>query len=255
MKIQYCSDLHLEFRENAEFLKLRPLKPRGDILILAGDIVPFHVLKKSTAFFDFVSENFQFAYWIPGNHEYYHSDAALKSGVLNEKIRDNVFLVNNVAIHHDDVKFIFSTLWSKISLSNQWSIQQNMSDFQVIKFHEERFSPSHFNQLHEDCLNFIKQEIAKEHSGKTVLATHHIPTLFNYPEKYKGDSLNEAFAVELYDFIESSNIDHWIYGHSHHNTPDFSIGKTQLLTNQLGYVKFGEHQHFDQGKFFVSKSF
>jgi hypothetical protein len=67
----------------------------------------------------------------------------------------------------------------------------------------------------------------------------------HYPEMYKTDLLNEAFAVELFPFIESSGIDYWIYGHHHCNTPAFSIGNTQMLTNQLGYVQQGEHLLFD----------
>lgn len=38
MKIQYCSDLHMEFRENMRFMKSMPLEPVGDVLIIAGDI-------------------------------------------------------------------------------------------------------------------------------------------------------------------------------------------------------------------------
>ena len=41
MKIQYCSDLHLEFPRNKLFMKQNPLKVEGDILILAGDILLF----------------------------------------------------------------------------------------------------------------------------------------------------------------------------------------------------------------------
>ena len=57
-----------------------------------------------------------------------------------------------------------------------------------------------------------------------------------------------AFATELFDLIELSNVDYWIFGHSHEVVPDFKIGKTTLTTNQLGYVEYGEHHNFLQRK-------
>lgn len=244
MIIQYASDLHLEFPENKNFLKINPLKPVGDILILAGDIVPFAVMDKHKDFFKYVSDHFKTTYWIPGNHEYYYFDASTKCGTLNEKIRNNVFLVNNIAILHENINFIFSTLWSKISPAHEWQIEHGVSDFHVIRYNGYRFSSVQFNQLHDESLLFIKQALHHNHTTKTVIVTHHVPTFLNYPEKYKGDTLNEAFAVELYDFIETSGPDFWIFGHHHFNAPDFKIGKTNLATNQLGYVKYGEHRNF-----------
>ncbi len=68
------------------------------------------------------------------------------------------------------------------------------------------------------------------------------------PEKYTGDALNEAFAVELFDVIETNGPDYWIYGHHHCNIPDFEIGNTTISTNQLGYVRYNEHIGFNDEK-------
>jgi predicted phosphohydrolase len=248
MVVHYASDLHLEFPENKEFLKANPLQPKGDVLLLAGDIVPFAVMDKHCYFFDFISDNFETTYWIPGNHEYYYFDLAKKSGVLNESIRSNIHLVNNATVKRDNVRFIFSTLWSKISPGNHWEMERNVSDFQVIKNNTFRLSAEKFNLLHEESLQFITPLLQEKTVDKTVVVTHHVPTYMNYPEKYKGDTLNEAFAVELFDLIETTQPNCWIYGHHHNNTPDFKIGTTQMLTSQLGYVKYGEHQMFNGAK-------
>jgi predicted phosphohydrolase len=248
MLIQYASDLHLEFPQNKEFLKQNPLQPTGEVLLLAGDIVPFAQMDKHKDFFRYVSDHFKTAYWIPGNHEYYYFDLAKKSGVLHENITSNVHLVNNVSIQTADVRLIFSTLWSTISPANQWQMEKSLSDFQVIKCNNFRLSAEQFNQLHEESIQFLTAELQQTGGSKTVVVTHHVPTFMHYPEKYKGSSLNEAFVVELFELIETTGPDYWLYGHHHHNTPDFLLGKTKMITNQLGYVQHGEHRLFDLEK-------
>lgn len=249
-KIQYASDLHLEFPKNSDFLKVNPLVPSGDILILAGDIVPFAVIDKYQDFFSFLSDNFQMTYWIPGNHEYYYFDAATKSGTFYEEIRSNVILLNNSVVQHQNTKLIFSTLWSKISPANQWSIERGLSDFHVINYNGHKFTADDYNHLHTDCVNFINQELKVNDTDKTIVVTHHVPTFKKYPKIYKNSTLNEAFAVELFDTIEASKVDYWIYGHSHYNTKDFKIGTTQMLTNQLGYVQRNENERFNPSEYF-----
>jgi iron only hydrogenase large subunit-like protein len=97
-------------------------------------------------------------------------------------------------------------------------------------------------------LAFIQNELKTVQEEKIAVFTHHCPTFLNYPEQFKGDVLNEAFAVELFDMIESSKIDYWAYGHHHSNIPVFRIGNTKLITNQLGYVQRNEHKLFEPNK-------
>jgi predicted phosphohydrolase len=244
MKIQYCSDLHLEFSENQKFLARNPLQPVGDILVLAGDTVTFHDLKKAREFFDFVCDHYSAVYWVPGNHEYYGSDVSDRASPLCEQLRDNLFLVNNHSIVHEGVRLFFTTLWSRISPQHEWDIQRSISDFSTIRYAGAKLTAHRFSLLHEESLGFLRDAIRESKEEQMVVVSHHVPTMMNYPKVYKNSPLTEAFATELFDLITDSDISCWIYGHHHVNTPDFTIGKTRMLTNQLGYVHQFEHKSF-----------
>jgi len=252
MLLQYASDLHLEFPENKAFIKNNPLAPKGDVLVLAGDVMPFILIDKHKDFFDYLADHFKQTYWVPGNHEYYHFDVAKKNGAFCENIRSNVSLVNNWSVKLDGVQLVFSTLWSKLSESNWWEIQRNMNDFRIIKYDCYPLSFDHYNQLHAEGLSYIENELGVVEAGiKKVVVSHHVPTYLNYPEQYKGSILCDAFAVELFPLVEQTQPACWIYGHHHINTTNFVIGNTHLLTNQLGYVRYQEHSLFLPDKTFL----
>ena len=245
MKIQYCSDLHLEFQENKNYLKRFPLKPEGEILLLAGDIVLFKTMKEHDDFFNYCSDNFGATYWIPGNHEYYHFDLVDVKIPMNEKINENVLLLNNQTITFKNVELVFSTLWSHIPPQQEYIVQQSVNDFNLIKQNGKTITAKDFNALHKTDFDFLKTELAKLTDKLRIVVTHHVPTLMHYPEQYRNSNINSAFALELYDFIESNNAAYWIYGHHHCNTAAFKIGNTTMLTNQLGYVQNNEHKNFN----------
>lgn len=251
MKIQYSSDLHLEFSDNRKWVEQNPIMPKGDVLILAGDIVLFSEMHKHQDFFDYVSEHFEYTFWIPGNHEYYHSDISQRSGAFEEKIRTNVTLLNNTVKTINGVRLVFSTLWSHISVANQLMIKQSLSDFRVIRNKEQRLTVEDYNQLHQESRNFLEEVMLEKTTNPTVVISHHPPTFFNYPEKYANSKINEAFGTEMFSFIEKSEINYWIYGHHHCNVADFTIGTTKLITNQLGYVKYSENERFRKEALFV----
>jgi predicted phosphohydrolase len=249
MKIQFASDLHLEFSENNRFLKQNPLIPSGDILILAGDIVLFRLMEQFMDFFKFCSDNFEKTYWIPGNHEYYNGDLADRTGTFMEEIVPNVHLVNNTSIDTGNTRIIFSTLWTPITDEKAWHIQNGLNDYRLIKDNGSLFTPVRSTELFNENLAFIQKSVSSNQQEKCVVVTHHVPTFTDYPKEYRSSNLNEAFATDLNKYIESSAIDYWIYGHHHRNIPTFKIGNTELLTNQLGYVNQNEHLNFNGSKF------
>jgi predicted phosphohydrolase len=244
MKIQYCSDLHLEFPENRKFLRQNPLNAVGDILVLAGDIVTFHDLHKGQEFIDFACDHYSAVYWVPGNHEYYGFDIAGKPNPLFEKIRDNFYLANNQSIVAGGVRLVLTTLWSRIDVRHTWDIERSVADFSAIAYRGREFTARDFTFLHEESLSFLKNAFQEPGNEPVVVVTHHVPSLMNYPKIYKNSPLTEAFAVELFGLIEHSGADCWIYGHHHVNTPEFKIGRAKMLTNQLGYVRCQEHGLF-----------
>lgn len=83
-----------------------------------------------------------------------------------------------------------------------------------------------------------------------ILNNKYVPTGECTAPEFRDSLINGAFTVELGNYMAESNIDYWIYGHSHRNI-DAQIGDTHILSNQLGYVSHGEHirNGFNSGKF------
>jgi len=245
MKIQYCSDLHLELKYNLLFVEQHEWKVTGDILIMAGDITKLYIENYKLPFFDMLSNSYEKVYWIPGNHEfYYSSDLSILDRPLKESIRSNVFLLNNVTEIINETAFIFSTLWSKID-KYPFQIKERVADFFTIRYNEDLLTVKEFNRKHEQSLDFIKSEVEKYAALKKVVVTHHAPSLILNPKEYAKSEINEAFVVDLTDYIEKSGIDYWMYGHIHHNTQNITIGKTKMITNQMGYYRNSELECLD----------
>jgi Icc-related predicted phosphoesterase len=249
MRIQYCSDLHLEFEENRRYLEAAPLSVSGDILILAGDIVPLHDEFLSNPFFNTISKNFKQIYWVPGNHEFYYKNISEYSKSFNIQIYSNINIVHNIQLYFEDIHFVFSTLWSKISNGNEKIIERSVSDFECISTNDKKFKASDFNRLHDESLDFVKQCLTGN-LKKTVVVTHHLPSVLCNLDIHNNSTINEAFCVDLTDYIYDSNVNFWIHGHNHFNHNPLIIGKTIMLTNQLGYVHLNEAGNFKNNAYF-----
>jgi len=250
LRIQYCSDLHLEFAKNKRWLSNNSLIPSGEILIVAGDTYYLGNDFEHLDFFKWASDHYDQTYVIAGNHEYYGGyDLSLHKEPFKWELQPNVFFLNNQSVRINDLTLLFSTFWSHIHPENRNSVSRGVNDFYKIRIGNGRLSVDYFNQLHTEAFDFLNQSL-ENHSGKTIVVTHHLPTpLCNSPE-FKGSLLNDAFVVDKTDFITASYIDYWIYGHVHRNVGNaMNLGGTIMLCNQLGYVDLNEHHDFSRDCF------
>ena len=249
MRVQYASDLHLEFADNWRFLREQPLKVSGEILILAGDIgylgdQNYH----NHPFWDWASDNYQQVLAVPGNHEFYkYYDLSTMNNGDEGKIRENIHFYYNKVVRIDDVDFILSTLWANIRKEHAPYTQQCVTDFHRIMYGDRILTYSDFNLEHDRCFQFIKKAVEESTAKHKIVVTHHVPSFLLCAPEFEGSELNGAFTVEHEDFIKDSGIDYWIYGHSHRNI-DKVIGSTPCVCNQLGYVFTNEHKTFIPNK-------
>ena len=252
MKIQFVSDLHLELADNSRYLQQHPLPVTGDVLLLAGDTIYLeqeHLMKHP--FWQWASENYKQVIAIPGNHEFYaYYDLASVAPSRRWELFPNVHICSNTVEHLlNDIDIICSTLWAHIDLPDAYYTEQYVSDFHRIVYGENRLSFADFNRVHEQCVEFIKQAVAASQAKTKIVLTHHVPSPLVMSDEFAGSRINGAFVTSLTEYIKHSDIDYWIFGHSHRSICNL-IGHTQVLSNQLGYVARDEHLlGFDAGKF------
>ena len=250
--IQYASDLHLEFPVNRDYLKSNPLIKSADVLILPGDI--FHLNEKHfpEEFLDDWSQGYEQVYIVPGNHEFYNRAYPISKIFprLDIKLRDNISVLNNQVKYIDGARFIFSTLFTRIHSDEAMKFKRSMNDFHISVFDEDSLFPlsiDQYNQCHFKCKAFLEEELEEEFKGKTVIVSHHVPypskIIPGYPD-YGPNSLHNGFHVDLTVLMEKYPINYWISGHTHFNHEPIGIHGIECLTNQLGYVGYGEHRSF-----------
>lgn len=252
MKIQYSSDLHLELYDNAVFVGNNPFTVSGDVLVLAGDVLPlreFDGYKKHT-FFDWCSASFRETLIIPGNHEYYNDKVDKYPESWEMELRPNVRMYENRSVVIDNVEFILSTMWTKIPDRDWLKLKRGLNDFRCIRTVAGSFTAFDYNALHERDLAFIQGAVANSNAEHKVVVTHHVPSALLVAPEFVGSNIEKGFTVDLTKFIKKSKVDVWIYGHSHRSI-DATIGKTRVVSNQLGYVCYREFRNNFIGDKFI----
>jgi hypothetical protein len=142
MRIHYMSDVHLEFGALE-----KPL-PKGEVVILAGDITLLAAMdpaktdasaravrKNTLQFFDAVQRSFGQVFYLMGNHEHYGFCIDESADAIRHYF-PGVTLLEDGHVALGDAILCGATLWTDMGggdpLAEQ-TVQRSMSDFYVIE--------------------------------------------------------------------------------------------------------------------------
>ena len=244
MKIRIMSDLHLEMGH-------MHLSPGGDVLVLAGDI---GVVDKPSYLnlIDIWSEMFTHIIYVTGNHEYYKGDIDKSLKKLKTHFADtNVHLLENDHVFIDDVAFIGATLWSDFpTLASEHCANSYMNDFRIIRRNNYAygFRAEDARAKFDISSAYIRSALGKlreQGFTKIVVVTHHAPSRRSISPRFAGHLLNDAFASDLEELIETGRADLWIHGHTH-DSFDYKVHDTRVICNPRGYVGYELNDNFDK---------
>lgn len=241
------SDLHLGVSE----FNIPPLDEDQDCtLILAGDI------KEGYSHLDYLkslSKRFQHVIYVPGNHEFYDQDYLVVHDKWKDKTKDvdNLHFLDNESIVIDDVRIVCSTLWSDMQLDTnplaEFDAKQNLHDYKSIRHGSRMFSPLDSDRLHKEAVKYIDSTLSKPFNGKTVVVTHHCPTLKFIEPRFQSSPVNFCFNSDLDWLFDKHDVDLAVFGHTH-QCVDFEMYGTRYISNQRGYQSlfgYGEDTGFD----------
>lgn len=254
VEIQYVSDLHLEHTANSLWLRQHPLVAKGQIMVMAGDVTVLGDAEQARhPLLDWCASHFELTLIVPGNHEFYGGvdvEQALQG--MDVELRPGVRCVCNRAVSFHGVELLPTTLWTPIAEADRPAAARDMVDYTRITYRGRRMTPDDSDEIHNRCLQWLQNALAKEPCGRRVVVTHHCPIDSEDP-RYAANGLSSAFIVPMPKFVERSGAQAWLFGHTHYNAArGLQLGNTTLHTNQLGYAKHGPCQGFDPAATFTA---
>ena len=238
MKIQYLSDVHLEFGP-AEL----PATD-ADVIVAAGDIG----IGATGA--EWLKAAGKPTIYIAGNHEYYGGDLDAVQGRIRETVvGTDISFLKCTAIEIDTVRFLGATFWTDFLGENEQlmgTLAEHMNDFQQITYQGRQLSPADLTQINRASSDWLEAELATAYSGKTVVVTHHAPLFASWDESmnaiFKG-----AYCNNLSRLIIAYPIDLWIHGHVH-SCSDYRANELRVVCNPRGYDGYQLVEGYDPTK-------
>lgn len=263
MRVDVCSDLHLEFGD----LTL----PGGDILILAGDVCEARNLKKSAyhpdavhfsfedprrktgrfyRFFEEECAKYRKTIYVMGNHCHYGGRFDRTYSQIQDNLPSHVQLMEKETAEIDGVLFVAATLWTDCNRGDgltMFHLKSSMNDYRVITMKNgsiyHKLTPEHTAETHMRTKEYIVQVLRDNQQRETplpvVVVTHHAPSRLSIKPEYEHDTLmNGGYSSDLSEImLDHPEIRVWCHGHTHDEFR-YQIGETTVLCNPRGYAGY-----------------
>jgi predicted phosphodiesterase len=236
LRVRIYSDLHHEF-EAWEV----PVCTGVDLVILAGDV------DKKSRGVKWANEAFDCTVaYVSGNHELYdgHLDRTLEK--MKGAAAGHVHILENKALVVGNLRILGTTGWTdfsstgdRVAASNM--ARQQMSDFKYIRADSNyrRLRPDDVIARNHAAKAWLREELAKDFAGSTVVVTHHAPSPLVIGDEHEGH-LTASYTNDWHDLI--SHADVWVFGHTH-RAVDTNLAGCRVISNPKGYP--GEDTGFD----------
>ncbi|WP_305908149.1 metallophosphoesterase [Methylomarinum sp. Ch1-1] len=235
MRINYFSDIHLEFGELA--------KPENDaeLIIAAGDI---GVYEQGVEWLKSLNKK---VVYVAGNHEFYANEyndtlRVIRAGCEGSNI---VFLENEILIYQG-VRFLGCTLWADLFAEGDekaLALGASLNDFRKITYKDYAFNQKIFSKLYQRSRQWLVEQLEQPFEGKTVVITHHAPTEWSWNDA--PSALKKlAYCNDLKELFHQYEIAAWFHGHVH-SLGDYRIAGARILSNPRGYYGRKLVEQFD----------
>jgi len=263
MKIQILSDLHLESPKAYDIFEIEAKAPYLALLGDIGNIVSHK--DECLAFLTQQLRQFQAVFFVPGNHEAYHSNWTETLGFLRafeEHMRGKAgfgeFVLlerRRYQIPETNIVILGCSLFSAIPPERNKDVSVGLNDF----FCTDDWDVEAHNRAHERDLAWLNVQVSElKHTPgiKIVILSHWNPTTDSrsLDAKHAKSPISSAFSSDLSEEIcfKSPSVRLWAFGHTHFNC-DFTVPRNEgvsnirLLANQRGYY-FAQAEGFDGAK-------
>lgn len=237
MLLWIVSDLHLESAHGWD-LPAPNCRPSFDVMIVAGDLITKmdrgvkwlrgHVQDKPVIY-------------VAGNHESYGTDWSITIEKARIVAADtNIHILQNNAVVFGDVIFAGTTLWTDFTLfgDQQRAMDhagETMNDYRRIRKsnYQLRLRPSDTLAANKTARKFLANVVSTRTTSKICAISHHGPAPITAKLGTETDLTSAAYvngeAADLMNGIHT-----WIHGHTHESR-DFMISSTRVVTNAKGY--------------------